>query len=423
MNHEYIEAIDRLGKIAGVMSAATSPNRTNPANSRLRTGDGSTFVWGLVLACVMTVAGASITSAGATEPVPLQLRKNVPFLSDSRFIALLTFENGDDAVFVRSDGGTLDDSKAHTGSESFRLGRGMKAIVRLEPLTAAASFPGTWRLVGGFVYAERECTVVLTLSLGNGDTIRQEVAHPGGAWRMAMVDLNEMKSAQRATELTVEVTGDAGNVWLDDIMLVDNDRFLLGREGDSFTVRRSGLRYLGNGPMFNFRFLTEHASPVGWKLNASEVSRVRFSSTGKEKSLTVYSDGRAYWDGEFKPLVRADWVDAVSKHHQSPAELTVSDEQGRVNRTSTGDANNDGYNELLGSYQLVASTPRMDIQIRPVAPVVKPTFEITGLPAGKVVATLEGKLIEDVHRLSDGRVLIEIPVKIERAVQLSVRVQ
>jgi hypothetical protein len=87
-----------------------------------------------------------------------------------------------------------------------------------------------------------------------------------------------------------------------------------------------------------------------------------------------------------------------------------------------GDADNDGYNELSGSYQLAARVPRVQFTIVPQrVPCVAPIFEITGLPAGEVSAMVEGRLIETVERLSDGRVLLRLPLNIDRTMNVTVR--
>jgi hypothetical protein len=95
-----------------------------------------------------------------------------------------------------------------------------------------------------------------------------------------------------------------------------------------------------------------------------------------------------------------------------------------VNRNSDGDANNDGYNETLGAYQVIAKGPRMEMTLAPAsAELVRPLIEISDLPAGKPLVTLEGRLIESLTRLKNGNVLIEVPARIERPTTLNVRIE
>ena len=96
-------------------------------------------------------------------------------------------------------------------------------------------------------------------------------------------------------------------------------------------------------------------------------ARVRFTSIGQPSSLTVYPDGRAYCDGEFKSIssLLADATE-IAQQHESPAEISVRPELGRVNRSSVGDANNDGYNESCGVYEIIAAgSPRIEFTLTP----------------------------------------------------------
>jgi hypothetical protein len=151
--------------------------------------------------------------------------------------------------------------------------------------------------------------------------------------------------------------------------------------------------------------------------------RARFHS-GKNKTLTLYTDGRAYRDGEFKPVRSQNEDPMYAAQHKMPAEIKIAPEFGRVDRRSKGDADNDGYNETTGAYQLISSGNRMEFVITPHSPsLVRPILEIANLPPGKVMATVEGRLVEKTARTSDGHALIELPTRIERATTVNIRVQ
>ena len=150
-----------------------------------------------------------------------------------------------------------------------------------------------------------------------------------------------------------------------------------------------------------------------------------FSSPGKTRWLTVYSDGRTYWDGKYQPLSANATSDAtLAREHDSPGTVTVAEGMGRLNRNSDGDANNDGYNERLGAYEAIASGPRMEVTLAPrgVA-LVRPIIEVANLPAGKPRVTLEGRLVESLTRLSNGNILIEVPARIEQPATLNIRAE
>jgi hypothetical protein len=95
-----------------------------------------------------------------------------------------------------------------------------------------------------------------------------------------------------------------------------------------------------------------------------------------------------------------------------------------VDRNSAGDADNDGYNEARGAYQIRAAGPRLEIGFAPRTPtVMRPVFEVTGMPAGKAVVTIEGRLVEGPERLPDGTLLIDIPARVNRPTTVSVKIQ
>ena len=53
----------------------------------------------------------------------------------------------------------------------------------------------------------------------------------------------------------------------------------------------------------------------------------------------------------------------------------------------------------------------------------RPVLEITNLPLGDLRVTVEGRLIESTTRLSNGTVLIDLPLTIERATTINVLVR
>jgi hypothetical protein len=141
---------------------------------------------------------------------------------------------------------------------------------------------------------------------------------------------------------------------------------------------------------------------------------------------TIYRDGDEYLDGKFKSAMALPAAQTAQMVQQQdhPAELAIAEELGRVERNSPGDLNNDGYAELTGAYQVKASGARIQITITPQTPkLAKPVVEIAGLPPGRIVAALDGQLIDQTVRLANGHVLVQIPSTIQRPVNLDVRVQ
>jgi hypothetical protein len=248
-----------------------------------------------------------------------------------------------------------------------------------------------------------------------------------------MIDLAALGAADVSEVGLLRLVFDGGAtsvVRLDDVTLVDNHESVVdttrGGSPDGWRVRRRGLYYVVDAPgRFSFGVPTAHAEQGGWAVADACASRVRFASSNAPGSLTIYSDGRMYWGGAFRSVAPA-LADAAeqARQHETPAEIDVPDAMGRVNRSSPGDANNDGYNEARGAYQVIASGPRVELTITPgTSTLSRPVLEIAGLPAGNVLVNMEGRLVAGALRLSNGDVLLELPANIERPTLVNVRVQ
>jgi hypothetical protein len=189
----------------------------------------------------------------------------------------------------------------------------------------------------------------------------------------------------------------------------------IGERGFTYTIERPGA--------FKLAFRSREADPLGWKLEEANAIRARLTSLGAPRSRIIYASGREYIDGRFRALDAAA-ADMLAMQDASPGRITVLQDTGRAERNTSGDANNDGYAESTGTYQLLANGPRMELEMTPGGGgLTNPVLEIAGLPAGGIVASIEGKLIERTARLDNGRVLIELPGRIDRPVGVSVRVR
>jgi hypothetical protein len=373
------------------------------------------------------------------EPIGLQMLRVEPVLKQQRFNVLLDFENGRDVVFITSAGDRkpkVQDERAHTGRSSLLIAKGSDEItVKLPLLVAGRVFPDDWALVGAYFYAESAGTLEISYRVGDQKLLDNSTTLTAGNWTPVFLDLSKLSDPNRTPVASVgtlvfkfeQPTADA--VWMDDVVLIDNAKSLVGDVADSagpWTIRRKGFRIYGDQPgRFNFVLSTPEASTDGWTIEETNEMRARFNSIGQVKSLTVYSDGRAYWDGIYKPMSGKDSVHAhYAQQHESPAELAVPETVGRVDRNSPGDANNDGYNECSGAYVFIATGPRFEARLSPRTPaLVRPWLEITGLPEGKVLVTMEGQLVDRMIRLDDGTLLVELPARIERPTTVQFRVQ
>jgi hypothetical protein len=388
-----------------------------------------------------SASDAPTTTAAARsqdEPIGVQMMRIEPQLRTQRFSTLVGFEAPSDTVFLTPTGGDVrrDTQHAHTGRHALRCGANTLRL-KLASLVPASSFPGKWALLGGYVYAPEGAQLTLICQVGPTNVAQRKLAVPPGRWTAAFLDVTPLSDTPAlvprgaATALVFQVESKS-DVWFDDFMLIDNgeDLFVSAEAGNSldspWSIRRRGLYYIIEAPgRFATKLLAaESGGPAGWTVEEVGSRRARFTSGGKPAMATIYPDGRAYWDGSYRPLSAAAAEPAYLQQHLAPARLEVAEEFGRVDRDTIGDADNDGYNESRGAYQIRASGPRLEIALAPRTPaVMRPVFEIAGVPAGKAVVTIEGRLVEDHERLTDGTLLIDIPARVNRATTVSVKVQ
>jgi hypothetical protein len=230
--------------------------------------------------------------------------------------------------------------------------------------------------------------------------------------------------------LSIQVDG-RGDVWCDDVMTMDNTYVIVGdpSAGDTqgaWSVKRQGLSVICESVgVFRMKIDSAEGNRDGWTLEESSPMRVRFSSTGKNKLMTIYSDGRSYRDGKFVPISAPAKADPLlAQQENAPAEIEVPETMGRLERRSAGDENNDGYNESRGSYTIISNGPRLSVTITPRSvPIIRPVLEIKGMPAGDVLVTVEGQLVEKTVRLEDGTLLVDVPTRIDRTTTVTLRVQ
>jgi hypothetical protein len=359
----------------------------------------------------------------SNEPIGLQLQRAEPSLKGEKYYTLLDFESADDTVFVESKPAAQQDSRhAHTGKASAAIGTSAK--INLGSVLAGQNFPGDWTLVGGYVWSERPTTVHVHCRVGSAE-VQNTVESPGGKWTPAFVDLTQLPHPAASDDVSLSFES-SQPILCDDVMMIDNTKWYVSGPDSPWSIKRHGFKiYIDREGWFSMTLDTAGASRTGWSLQDASTMRATFSSAGETKNLTLYSDGRAFWDGRFEPISANAKNDAgLAESHTQPGEMRVADGMGRANRNTPGDANNDGYNETLGAYELNANGPRMELTMVPHgATLVRPLLEIAGLPPGKPLVTLEGRLVESLARVNNGNVLIEIPARIERPTTLNVRVE
>lgn len=388
-------------------------------------------------ACLAGVAMASLTgcpsatqrAAGPARPsLGAQLKQQDEQLVGQRFRTLLDFESDSDTVFVAAPG--RRSLTPHTGSGAFEATPprdGESALqVKVDSLLYGARLPGQWTLLGAYVRPQSDANLT-TMLLADGQVVAQNHRRAyAGEWVFAAVDLTRPELEARlsnATSIRLAIDAEGKAITIDNVLLVDNNKTLVEPPAGlspAYEVKRRG---------FEIRAVSNTgASQVSVNLQdgrlLDEIGPLRLrirSDAGQTPSWTTfYPDGRVIENGT---MIRAPQP-MVIESHKSPADVTVEEAHGRLDAATEGDAENDGYNEVRGAYQIVARTPRVALRLTPRgAPVVSPVLEIQGLPAGRVSAHVEGRLIESTDRLPDGTALVLLPLKLERATTVTVKVE
>ncbi|HEX8340735.1 MAG TPA: hypothetical protein VF624_07495 [Tepidisphaeraceae bacterium] len=360
-------------------------------------------------------------------PVALQLQRRDDSLQGGRFRTLLNFETAEDTSFVRGRRVTSAGAAAHTGKSAVEV-EGNEADVAVDSLLFGTRLPGEWTLLGAYVYPPVDSSI--TAELVDGDrAIGVTRRCAAGQWNLLALDLTSPEAARllasaTAPRLRLRWDERAAAVRIDDVLLIDNTRALVEPPPASagWSVRRRGyVTRLDSPGRFSVSVTAAAADERGWVVDEIGPARAVLRSAGDVRDWIIYPDGHAYRDGRFEPLTRMS--EDARRCHLAPADVSVDDAGGRVDRTSPGDVNNDGYNERRGAYQIQAAAPRLQVTLAPQgAPVLSPVIEVDGLAAGAVQVMVEGRVFDDVARLPGGRVLIGLPLRIEKPTVIAIKV-
>jgi hypothetical protein len=257
---------------------------------------------------------------------------------------------------------------------------------------------------------------------------RHTVDVGSGRWTPVFVDLSKTASGAPGM-LSIRVESKQP-VYCDDVVLLDNQRTLDAPTagtppGAAWTIRENGFEVVVER-MAHYRLAlkTPEGAADGWTLEEANDLRARFVSASGH-TWTMYLDGRQFQDGKFVPEgPLGELAEIYSRQHETPADLIVREEMGRIDRDTPGDKTNDGYNEVRGAYELIAKGARFEVTLKPNTRLLaSPILEIAGLPPGNVLATVEGQLIEKTTRLANGNLLVRLPITIERATTVNVVVK
>jgi hypothetical protein len=346
------------------------------------------------------------------------------------FRILQQFEQPVDLAFLRVEGppAKLDSSRAHTGSSSVALDLGTKSLtVRLPSLLSGVTWPDQWTLAGAYFYADQSQRLIAAYEVDGSAILSYTVELPAKQWTPVLLDIASIQGPNAAKIGTLKFSfgnGLSTNLLCDDVILLNNTD--VHAEANDWKVVERGFEYtIERQGAFKINLKAPEAANGGWTLQEANTIRACFTSHGNEKYRVIYASGSAYTDGKYQSLLpgRED-SEEMSRQHTEPGQITVAADLGRIDRNSPGDANNDGYAEQTGTYQIIASGPRLEFTISPRSggQLLRPIIEIAGLPSGNVLATMEGRLIDRIVRLGNGHVLIELPGALTRPTAVNVKV-
>ena len=352
-------------------------------------------------------------------------------LSKYPFRILQQFEHPVDLEFVIVDGpaAQLSMDHAHTGQSSALFEKKTNtATIKLPSLLSGVNWPGQWTLAGAYFFAEKPQTVRAVYEIEGRPILNYAVQIPAKAWTPLLLDISAIEGPNSAKVGLLRFAfpdGLAQPLWCDDVVIMNNVGDLIEPRKDvAWSVQERGFKYIIKTSNSTVTLKEPEAAQHGWVLEEVNEIRARFRSSGPEKARVIYADGRQFIDGVLRPLgIKPSVVIDIQAHHDYPARVDIMEEFGRLNRNSPGDRNNDGYDEINGAYQLIATAPRIEFTLSPRSGLlVRPVVEIAGLPAGAVTATMDGRWVERMVRLENGNVLVELPGESAFPVTVSVKV-
>lgn len=396
---------------------------------------------GSALLVLLTIQGCSQPAPKSFDPptrpgLPLayQMLRTEAQMKRYPFRTLQTFEDAVDLAFLRCEGpaARLDTLRAHTGHSSAQLAPGSQSVtIRLPSLLSGVNWPDQWALVGAYLCSDQPQRMTATYEVNGAAVLSYSVELPAGQWTPVLLDVLSLEGNAAAVPGLLKLTFAGGlsrQLWLDDVVIVNNAEMHVGQgAADGWKLSERGFRYFVEYPAryTKVQYKTPEAVAGGWALSDANLLTARFVSRGAKKAMALFHDARQIVDGQYAPLGNPTPLDAAFEaQHKQPGEITLPPEQGRVLRTLEGDANNDAYVERWGVYRIEAAGPRVEFVLTPAAgvPLHGPVVEVSKLPAGNVLASVEGKPVNRMARLKNGNVVMELPGVFERAVTVNVRV-
>ena len=361
--------------------------------------------------------GGAVAPAAALPPAPAA--RYVPPADRYVRSVLLDFESPLDATFVEAtDKRVVVDA---TLAANHVLEAAGTASIRLGALVRGREFPGAWDLVGVRFFTTVASRCDVSVADGEATIAAGGASLAAGRWRTVWLDLGALAGTTRPAtsmpsddELIVRVASTSAVVGIDDVVLAQS-RIVVAqssspRSGDPFCVARAGAEW--RATLGERTLLTLPAAPFaedGYRVVEADAARVVFRDSSGDVAC-VDRQGRVTRGGDATP---------------SPAAISIVDGAARVERNLPGDRDNDGFDESRGCYAIRATGGRFTFRIdgSPTAPTSWPTVDVVGLAAGEVSVWVEGQSVPSITRAADGRTTIELPLDVQRPIDVQVRMR
>jgi hypothetical protein len=360
---------------------------------------------------------------------------------------LLDFTSPLDSTFVDAPSVRLADDPAHAGNRALVAEGGIR--LNLTSLTRGRDVGGAWDVFGMRVWSDAattcDVTVVgpptspayplrFTLAAHAWTNIWMDAPRlfsPASASASALTSASTRADDRGASDRFMVVLSQsvpAGHLLIDDVVLAQSrvtvSESTVPRTNEHWCVSRRGLRWIATVDV-NVIFTLPAApfEPGGYRVTASDPTRALFTN---DAGTTVCIDrtGRLIEDGRAKLDPRVLKFAKAIAENASPASIEIVGNEGRIERSLPGDHDNDGYDEIRGCYPVHAIAGRVTLRLTKQHATVKwPVLEVFDLPPGTVSVWVDGEMVPWATRADDGRTIVELPIELERPVEVQIRVK
>jgi hypothetical protein len=354
---------------------------------------------------------------------------------------LLDFDNPLDSTFVDASSIRLADDPMRAANHTLVADGSIR--LNLTSLTRGRDVGGAWDVLGLRVWSDvgTSCDVTL-IGPPTSPAYPRRFALAAKVWTSIWIEVPRLYVAQPTSVSTQSAIGSAserlqvivspidraGRVLIDDVMLARSHATVsestVPTTNQRWCVSRRGLEWIAtvNGEAI-FTLPAAPFVPGGYHVMASDPTRALFTN---DAGTTVCIDrtGRLIENGRTKLDPRVLKFAKAIAENASPALCEVVEGEGRIERSLPGDHDNDGYDETRGCYSVHAVAGRATLRLTRQGATVKwPVLEVFDLPPGPVNVWLDGDIIPWAVRTEDGRVIVELPVELERPIEVQIRVK